>query len=52
MEHVECIPDITNDEYCFSDGCGEISSDYANEIAEKLGLEETPSLFQVKLKFK
>jgi hypothetical protein len=41
------IPDITRNGYIFTDGCGDISSDFADQIAKMLDLESTPSAFQV-----
>lgn len=31
----------------WTDGCGEMSADYMNEIAASLGIQPTPSAFQV-----
>ncbi|CAI0398831.1 unnamed protein product [Linum tenue] len=52
-QEVEIIPDIeiTTDEdvtYCFSDGIGKISLPFARQVAEKCGLSETPSAFQIR----
>ncbi|KAL5723649.1 RNA-directed RNA polymerase [Ranunculus cassubicifolius] len=49
---VSTIPDIevTTDgiSYCFSDGIGRISPAFANLVAEKCGLDQTPSAFQIR----
>jgi RNA-dependent RNA polymerase len=41
------MPDITRNGYIFTDGSGEISPDFASQISKSLGLESTPSAFQV-----
>lgn len=49
---VEIIPDIevTTDgnNYCFSDGIGKISLPFARQVAQKCGLDHTPSAFQIR----
>ncbi|EXB53890.1 RNA-dependent RNA polymerase 1 [Morus notabilis] len=50
---VELIPDIQVERdgknYCFSDGIGKISEDFAREVAKKCGLNRfTPSAFQIR----
>uniref|UniRef100_A0A2P2JZ95 RNA-dependent RNA polymerase n=1 Tax=Rhizophora mucronata TaxID=61149 RepID=A0A2P2JZ95_RHIMU len=51
-QEVEIIPDIevTTDDisYCFSDGIGKISLSFAKQVAQKCGLKETPSAFQIR----
>ena len=53
-EHeVEQIPDIEfkkqGKNYCFSDGIGKISEDFAKQVAKKCGLNRfTPSAFQIR----
>ncbi|KAJ4839358.1 hypothetical protein Tsubulata_043155 [Turnera subulata] len=51
-QDVEIIPDIEMDcdgiSYCFSDGIGKISLQFARKLAEKCGLNETPSVFQIR----
>ncbi|CAH9108035.1 unnamed protein product [Cuscuta epithymum] len=51
-QHVEVIPDVevTCDgvEYCFSDGIGKISEDFAMQVAQSCGLNHTPSAFQIR----
>ncbi|XP_022738324.1 RNA-dependent RNA polymerase 2 [Durio zibethinus] len=52
VQDVEIIPDIevTSDgiDYCFSDGIGKISLPFARQVAEKCGLDWTPSAFQIR----
>jgi RNA-dependent RNA polymerase len=50
LEDVEDIPDITSPDgrYTFTDGCGEISFDYAQAVANALEIAEVPSAFQVR----
>jgi ERCC4-related helicase len=43
------IEDITNDQYVFTDGCGEIGVAGAKSIVEELNLSYTPSAFQIRL---
>lgn len=43
--------DIKNAKYNFSDGHGTIPTKEAKEISRIMGLEETPSAFQVKNSF-
>ncbi|XP_060204819.1 RNA-dependent RNA polymerase 2 isoform X1 [Lycium barbarum] len=51
-QHVEILPDIevTSDgvTYCFSDGIGKISQAFARQVAEKCGLDDIPSAFQIR----
>ncbi|GFZ17486.1 RNA-dependent RNA polymerase 2 [Actinidia rufa] len=51
-QEVEVIPDIevTSDGvgYCFSDGIGKISLPFARQVAQKCGLNHTPSAFQIR----
>ncbi|GAA0169011.1 RNA metabolism protein [Lithospermum erythrorhizon] len=51
-QHVELIQDIevTSDgvDYCFSDGIGKISQFFARQVAQKCGLQHTPSAFQIR----
>lgn len=44
------IPDVEKGPYCFSDGVGRIASDLADQVAEALGLDHTPSGFQIRYK--
>lgn len=52
LQHVEILPDIevTSDgvNYCFSDGIGKISQAFARQVAQKCGLNHTPSAFQIR----
>ncbi|KAL3665457.1 hypothetical protein V7S43_009492 [Phytophthora oleae] len=43
------VNDIENDQYVFTDGCGEIASVGAKSIARELQLSYTPSAFQIRL---
>ncbi|GAB2289531.1 RNA-dependent RNA polymerase 2 [Dionaea muscipula] len=51
-QDVDAIPDIevTTDgvDYCFSDGIGKISACFARQVAQKCGLDDTPSAFQIR----
>ncbi|EEF52033.1 RNA-dependent RNA polymerase, putative [Ricinus communis] len=51
-QDMEIIPDIevTSDgiNYCFSDGIGKISLSFARQVAQKCGLNRTPSAFQIR----
>ncbi|XVE84716.1 hypothetical protein DITRI_Ditri17bG0035700 [Diplodiscus trichospermus] len=51
-QDVEIIPDIEINsdgiDYCFSDGIGKISLPFARQVAEKCGLDHTPSAFQIR----
>lgn len=51
-QDVEIIADIeVNSDginYCFSDGIGKISLPFARQVAEKCGLDYTPSAFQIR----
>ena len=52
VQDVEIIPDIEVNsdgiDYCFSDGIGKISLPFARQVAEKCGLDHTPSAFQIR----
>ncbi|KAM6594262.1 hypothetical protein CsatA_001965 [Cannabis sativa] len=52
VQDVEIIPDVelNNDgiDYCFSDGIGKISLPFARQVAQKCGLNHTPSAFQIR----
>lgn len=52
IQDVEIIPDVevTSDgvDYCFSDGIGKISLAFARQVAQKCGLNQTPSAFQIR----
>ncbi|KAK9278022.1 hypothetical protein L1049_027579 [Liquidambar formosana] len=52
VQDVEIIPDVevTHDGigYCFSDGIGKISLSFARQVAQKCGLSQTPSAFQIR----
>lgn len=51
-QDVESIPDIEvscdGNDYCFSDGIGKISLSFARQVAQKCGLNHTPSAFQIR----
>lgn len=51
-QDVEAIPDIEVSSdgfaYCFSDGIGKISLSFARQVAQKCGLDKTPSAFQIR----
>ncbi|KAK7861470.1 rna-dependent rna polymerase 2 [Quercus suber] len=51
-QDVEIIPDIkviSDDiDYCFSDGIGKISESFGWVVAQKCGLNRTPSVFQIR----
>jgi RNA-dependent RNA polymerase len=51
-QDIEIIPDVevTSDgfDYCFSDGIGKISLTFAMQVAQKCGLNQTPSAFQIR----
>ncbi|KAF3432098.1 hypothetical protein FNV43_RR26837 [Rhamnella rubrinervis] len=48
----EIIPDIevkkNGINYCFSDGIGKISAEFAQSVARKCGISSTPSAFQIR----
>ncbi|KNA17291.1 hypothetical protein SOVF_081360 [Spinacia oleracea] len=52
VQDVEVIPDIELNsdgiDYCFSDGIGKISLSFARQVAQKCGVEHTPSAFQIR----
>lgn len=49
---VEIIPDIEVNtrgfDFCFSDGIGKISQSFARQVAQKCGLTDSPSAFQIR----
>ncbi|KAL0586251.1 hypothetical protein ABG067_004100 [Albugo candida] len=47
MENLKA--DVTNDTYTFTDGCGEISVQSANGIANVLEMKQVPCAFQIRL---
>ncbi|XP_030521901.1 RNA-dependent RNA polymerase 2 [Rhodamnia argentea] len=51
-QDVEIIPDIEVNtrgfDYCFSDGIGKISKSFARQVAQKCGLTDSPSAFQIR----
>ncbi|KAH7528494.1 hypothetical protein FEM48_Zijuj05G0078100 [Ziziphus jujuba var. spinosa] len=51
-QDVEIIPDIEvstdGKDYCFSDGIGKISLSFARQVAQKCGLNDSPSAFQIR----
>ncbi|KAL9672087.1 hypothetical protein QQ045_028335 [Rhodiola kirilowii] len=51
-QDVEIIPDVETItdgvKYCFSDGIGKISASFARQVAQKCGLHDTPSAFQIR----
>ncbi|KAF8005973.1 hypothetical protein BT93_K0299 [Corymbia citriodora subsp. variegata] len=51
-QDVEIIPDIEVNTrgfgYCFSDGIGKISQSFARQVAQKCGLTDSPSAFQIR----
>ncbi|XP_020589018.1 probable RNA-dependent RNA polymerase 2 [Phalaenopsis equestris] len=51
-KEVEIIDDIYCDidgiKYCFSDGIGKISLSFAEQIAQRCGMNNTPSAFQIR----
>lgn len=52
VQDVEVIADIEVESdgvrYCFSDGIGKISLPFARQVAQKCGLTQTPSAFQIR----
>ncbi|OWM90483.1 RNA-dependent RNA polymerase 2 [Punica granatum] len=52
VQDVEIIPDVEVNkdgvDYCFSDGIGKISLAFARQVAQKCGLGDTPSAFQIR----
>lgn len=52
VQDVEVIPDIDINtdgiDYCFSDGIGKISLSFARQVAQKYGVDHTPSAFQIR----
>ncbi|KAL6185715.1 hypothetical protein ACLB2K_041842 [Fragaria x ananassa] len=51
-DEIEAIPDVEIErdgtKYCFSDGIGKISADFAERVARKCGKSSTPSAFQIR----
>ncbi|KAG9448742.1 hypothetical protein H6P81_008707 [Aristolochia fimbriata] len=51
-QDVQTIPDVEavtdGIKYCFSDGIGKISLSFARQVAQKIGLNHTPSAFQIR----
>ncbi|BBN67344.1 RNA-dependent RNA polymerase 1 [Prunus dulcis] len=52
-DEIEFIPDVKTErggvKYCFSDGIGKISAEFAGRVASKCGTSTTPSAFQIRL---
>ncbi|CAL8995204.1 unnamed protein product [Prunus brigantina] len=52
-DEIEFIPDVKTErdgvKYCFSDGIGKISAEFAGSVASKCGKSTTPSAFQIRL---
>ncbi|KAM5581252.1 putative RNA-dependent RNA polymerase 1 [Rosa sericea] len=52
LDEIEVIPDVEIErgrtKYCFSDGIGKISADFAEKVARKCGKSSTPSAFQIR----
>ncbi|XP_008220918.1 PREDICTED: probable RNA-dependent RNA polymerase 1 [Prunus mume] len=52
-DEIEFIPDVKTERdgvtYCFSDGIGKISTEFAGSVASKCGKSTTPSAFQIRL---
>ncbi|PQQ10230.1 putative RNA-dependent RNA polymerase 1 [Prunus yedoensis var. nudiflora] len=52
-DEIEFIPDVKTErggvKYCFSDGIGKISAEFAGRVASKCGKSTTPSAFQIRL---
>ncbi|XP_061989253.1 probable RNA-dependent RNA polymerase 1 [Rosa rugosa] len=51
-DEIEVIPDVESErggtKYCFSDGIGKISAEFAERVARKCGKSSTPSAFQIR----
>ncbi|PRQ41045.1 putative RNA-directed RNA polymerase [Rosa chinensis] len=51
-DEIEVIPDVEIErggtKYCFSDGIGKISAEFAERVARKCGKSSTPSAFQIR----
>lgn len=45
---VQYTDDIQNDEYCFTDGIGRISTKLAEKVANELNISPVPSAFQIR----
>ncbi|KAM1520582.1 hypothetical protein ACFX10_010942 [Malus domestica] len=52
-DEIELIPDVKIErsgvKYCFSDGIGKISAEFAERVARKCGRSSTPSAFQIRI---
>ncbi|XP_021821147.1 probable RNA-dependent RNA polymerase 1 [Prunus avium] len=52
-DEIEFIPDVKTErggvKYCFSDGIGKISAEFAGRVASKCGKSTPPSAFQIRL---
>ncbi|XP_050373214.1 probable RNA-dependent RNA polymerase 1 [Argentina anserina] len=52
LAEIEDIPDVEIErhgtKYCFSDGIGKISAEFADAVARKCGKSSTPSAFQIR----
>ncbi|CAB4295827.1 unnamed protein product [Prunus armeniaca] len=52
-DEIEFIPDVKTErggvKYCFSDGIGKISEEFAGRVTSKCGKSTTPSAFQIRL---
>ncbi|XP_050372674.1 probable RNA-dependent RNA polymerase 1 isoform X2 [Argentina anserina] len=52
LDEFEVIPDVEIErqgiQYCFSDGIGKISAEFAERVARKCGIRYTPSAFQIR----
>ncbi|KAK4747307.1 hypothetical protein SAY87_026344 [Trapa incisa] len=52
VQDIEIIPDVDVNKdgiyYCFSDGIGKISLTFARQVAQKCGMSDTPSAFQIR----
>jgi hypothetical protein len=46
---ISVIPDVTSNGYVFSDGCGYLSSDLAEELAQNIQVLTPPSVFQIRI---
>ncbi|KAB2620081.1 RNA-dependent RNA polymerase 1 [Pyrus ussuriensis x Pyrus communis] len=53
IDEIELIPDVKIErsgvKYCFSDGIGKISAEFAERVARKCGRSSTPSAFQIRI---
>ncbi|KAK9950500.1 hypothetical protein M0R45_005986 [Rubus argutus] len=52
LDEIEVIPDVEIEkggiQYCFSNGIGKISADFAEKVVRKCGKSSTPSAFQIR----